>query len=124
MANEKLYLAQEDLYRFGNSTSSRISNVRPREITTVSMNGIETIVANGNGVSLFNKTGLEATHLTGWVWEIKQNTHFPMGLKLVKDTKGLGHYLLAPAHNMPLSQYIGLLEQVAIRCKKINKKQA
>ena len=58
--NEKLYIAQEDLYRFGNSASSRISKVRPREITTINVNGIETIVANGHGVSLFNKEGLDA----------------------------------------------------------------
>lgn len=125
MNKEKLYIAQEDLYRFGNLTSPRMSHIRPKDAQTVNINGIETIVANGSGVSLFNKEGLDGTHLTGWIWEIQKGTSFPVGLKLVKDTKGaIGHHLLVPAHTMPLSQYIGLLEQVAIRCKKILKKQA
>lgn len=123
--NENLYITQEDLYRFGNSESSRISNVKPREITTMKINGINNIVANGNGVSLFNKAGLEATHLTGWVWEVKKNTHLPIGLNLVKDEEGsLGHYMLVPNHNMPLNQYIGLLEKMAMCCKKTQKKRA
>ena len=126
MNKEMLYIAKEDLYRFGNSTSARISKVRPREIQTIEVNGIVSIVANGAGVSLFNKDGLDKNqHLTGWVWEIKQGTHFPVGLKLIKDTIGSpGHHMLAPSRNMPLSQYIGLLEQVAISCQKIYKKQA
>ncbi len=55
MNNEKLYLTQEDLYRFGNSTSSRLIKVRPTEIDTIEINGTLTVVANNKGVSLFNK---------------------------------------------------------------------
>lgn len=123
MNTEKLYIAKEDLYRFGNNSSSRISAVRPREITVTVVNGIENIVANNNGVSLFNRIGLDETHLTGWVWEIKQGTHFPIGLKLIKKGSK-GHHMLVPTRNMPLSQYIGLLEQVAMHGNKIFKKQA
>jgi hypothetical protein len=119
---EELYISKEDLYRFGNSTSSRISAVRPREITTTFVNDIEVIVANENGISLFNKEGLESSPLTGWVWEVKRGTHFPAGLKLV-EKGSYGHRMLVPTHNMPLSQYVGLLEQVAIHCKKVFKKQ-
>lgn len=121
---EKLYIAQESLFRFGNSASSRISSVKPREIDTIPINGIEVVIANGSGVSLYNKEGLEACALTGWVWEIKLGTHFPIGLKLIKDNDPLGHYTLAPSYNMPLSQYIGLLDQVAIHCKKLFRKKA
>lgn len=121
---EKIYIAQEDLFRFGSSSSSRISNVKPREIDTMPINGINVVIANGNGISLYNKQGLDACALTGWVWEIRAGTYFPTGLKLIKDDDPLGHYTLAPAHNMPLSQYIGLLEQVLIHCKKLYKKKA
>lgn len=125
MNTEKLYISQEDLFRMGNSTSSRLSSVRQREITTIDVNGIETIVANGNGVSLFNKEGLDSTFLNGWVWEIKEGTTFPAGLKIVKDNKGsIGHHMLVPTRNMPLTQYIGLLEETAIYCRKLYKKQA
>lgn len=123
MNPEDLYIAKEDLYRFGNSLTSNISSVRPKEITVVEINGIKTIIANKRGISLFNRAGLEKTHLTGWVWEIKRGTSFPIGLRLIKDSEATGHHTLAPAHNMPLSQYIGLLEQVAIHCEKLFKKQ-
>lgn len=118
-----LYICEEDLYRFGNNTSSRLAHVRPKEITTVVVNGVEMIVANNNGVSVFNKEGLDQTHLTGWVWEIKRGTSLPFGLKLVQRGSK-GHHMLVPIQNMPLSQFVGLLEQVAIRCKRIFQKRA
>lgn len=124
--NEKLYLTQEDLYRFGNSTSSRLTKVRPTEIDTMEINGILTVIANNKGVSLFNKEGLDKTHLTGWVWEISKSTTLPAGLKLFKDTSSgasPGHFMLVPSRNMTLSEYIGLLETVAIKCRKLLKKQ-
>lgn len=80
-------------------------------------------MANNQGVSLFDEEGMKTGHLTGWVWEMKKDTHLPVGLKLIKKGSK-GHYLLVPVRNMPLSQYVGLLEQVAIYCKKIFKKQA
>ena len=123
MSNENLYIAQQDLYRLGSALSSRISRVRQHEITTMNINGIETIVANNNGISLFNLDGLNKSPLTGWVWEIKKGTSFPMGLKLVKRGS-FGHYMLVPVRNMPLSQYISLLEQIAIHCNRILKKHA
>ena len=124
MSREKLFIAREDLFRFGNGTNSNISKPRPKEITTIEINGVLHIVANGRGISLFNKAGLDKTRLTGWVWEVKEKTTFPMGLRLIKDNSSTGHHTLAPLSNMPLSQYIGLLEQVAVRCQKSFKKQA
>ncbi|MCW8126621.1 hypothetical protein [Microbulbifer halophilus] len=123
MNSENLYISKEDLYRLGNSTSSRLSAVRPREINTITVNDVEVIVADGNGVSLFNRAGLEKSPLSGWVWEIRSGTTFPPGLKLV-ERGSKGHHMLAPTHNMPLNQYIGLLEQVAIQCRKVFKRQA
>jgi hypothetical protein len=58
------------------------------------MNGIDDVIANGNGVSLYNKERIDACTLTGWVWEIKAGTHFPPGFKLIKDDDPLGHYTL------------------------------
>lgn len=118
-----LYISEEDLYRFGNSVSARLANVRPREITTIVVNGVEVIVANNNGVSVFNKEGLENTHLIGWVWEIKRGTSFPIGLKVVQRGSK-GHHMLVPTHNMPLTQFVGLLEQVAIHSKRVFQKRA
>ena len=121
---ENLFIVKEDLYRFGSASSSTMSKVRPREITTTEVNGILHIVANNRGISLFDKIGLEKSRLTGWVWELKRGTPLPVGLKLIKDNSSTGHHTLAPAHNMPVSQYIGLLEQVAVRCEQSFMKKA
>jgi hypothetical protein len=121
---EKLYIAQEDLYRLGNAGSSLISRVRVREVDVMEVNGIKRVIANGKGISLYNKAGLDKMPLSGWVWEIKVSTAFPIGLKLIKDDKPEGHYTLAPLHNMLFSEYISLLEKVAIHCQKVYKKRA
>jgi hypothetical protein len=121
---EKLYIAQEDLYRLGNAGSSLISRVRVREVDVMEVDGIKRVIANGKGISLYNKAGLDKMPLSGWVWEIKVFTAFPIGLKLIKDDKPEGHYTLAPLHNMLFSEYISLLEKVAIHCQKVFKKRA
>lgn len=121
---EKLYIAQEDLYRLGNAGSSLISRVRGREVDIIEINGIKTIIANNKGISLYNRAGLDKMPLSGWVWEIKASTVFPMGLKLIKDDTPEGHYTLAPLHNMLFSEYLSLLEKVAVHCQKVFKKRA
>jgi hypothetical protein len=70
------------------------------------------------------KDGLDLVPLTGWVWEIKANTNLPSGLRLVKDNEPLGHYTLSPIINMSVHEFLGLLDQVAIHCKKVFKKKA
>lgn len=121
---ETFYLTQETLYRLGNSSSPLLTKVRPGEIDTMQVNGISMIISNGKGVSLYNKNGLDLAPLSGWVWEIKQNTPLPFGLRLVKDNKPEGHYSLCPARNMPISEFVSLLENVVIHCKKSFKKKA
>ncbi len=125
MSNEeKLYMTQEDLYRIGNSSSSKLSEVRQGEITIIDLNGINTIVANDKGVSLYDKQGLDDAPLSGWVYEIKVNTVLPFGLKLWEDLDVAGHYHVCPVRNMPYHKYVGLLEELAIDCHKVFKKKS
>ena len=37
-----------------------------------------------------------------------------MGIVLAKDKTREGHYMLAPAVNMPLKKFLGLLEEMAM----------
>ena len=122
--NEKLYLVPEDLYRLGNATSPLLTKIRPGEIDLIEVNGIKMIVANAKGVSLYNKTGLDMVPLKGWVWEISANTQLPFGLKLIKDDRPEGHYTLCPNRNMPVNEFVGLLESVVVYCQKVFKKKA
>jgi hypothetical protein len=122
--NEKMYIVPEDLYRLGNASSPLMTRIRPGEVDVTELNGIKMIVANGKGISLYNKTGLELIPLTGWVWEISARTPLPFGLKLVKDDKPEGHYTICPIRNMSVHEFVGLLESIVIYCKKVFKKKA
>ena len=122
--NEKLYLVPEDLYRLGNATSPLLSRIRPGEIDLVEVDGIRMIIANGKGISLYNKVGLDLVPLKGWVWEISANTHLPLGLRLNKDDRPEGHYTICPNRNMSVHEFVGLLESIVINCKKLYRKKA
>ncbi|MCP3895649.1 MAG: hypothetical protein GY706_13630 [Bacteroides sp.] len=122
--NEKLYLVPEDLYRLGNASSPLLTRIRPGEVDLIELNGIKMVVANGKGISLYNKVGLNLLPLTGWVWEISARRQLPFGLKLVKDDKPEGRYTICPNRNMSVHEFVGLLESIVIYCKKVYKKKA
>lgn len=122
--SEAIDLSPETLYRIGNGSSPLLTKVRPGELDTIEVNGITHIVANGKGISLYNKRGLDLAPLTGWVWEISANTQLPSGLKLIKDDRPEGHYSLCPIRNMSVHEFISQLEKVVIHCKKVFKKKA
>ena len=83
-----------DLYRFGNSTSPRFDNIRLfKDVAIIKLNGIDVIVANGNGISLssiFDPTKKNT-------WKLAKYTPIPSGLVLVKDKRPgrSDHYMLA-----------------------------
>lgn len=85
---------------------------------TMQINGITVIIANGKGISVFDKTGINQSNMTGWVWRFPPNTRPPQGLKLVNDKP---HH--APITNMPLDKYKGLLEEMALKATRVFKKE-
>ena len=122
MQIEDLFMAPEDLFRLGNATSPRLTHIRrPKDIDTVEVNGITVVISNGKGISLSTKGRLDTTPMSGWVWKISKGTQMPIGLKLLNDRPG--HYSICPISNMPLDEYIGLLSKLAMKCKKVFKKQ-
>lgn len=122
MQTEDLFFAPEDLYRLGNSSSPRMTNVRrPKDIDTTEINGISVVIANGKGVSLSTKERLDKTPMSGWVWKISRGTQVPAGLKLINDRPG--HYSICPTSNMALDEFIGLLSKLALKCSKVFKKE-
>jgi hypothetical protein len=72
MYPKEFFILPEELFRLGNATSPRLSNVRPRDIDTIEINGIKVIIANGKwqmangkGISVFDKTGTNESPMTG-----------------------------------------------------------
>lgn len=121
MYPQEFYILPEELFRLGNSTSSKLSNVRSRDVDTTEINGICVILANGKGISVFDRAGINNSPMNGWVWRFPPNTTPPAGLKLVQDKPH--HYCIAPIHNMPLDKYRGLLEEMALKATRVFKKE-
>ncbi|CAM4449016.1 hypothetical protein [Shewanella livingstonensis] len=62
MKQEDLYFAPEDLFRLGNSSGPRLTNVRrPKDVNTTEINCICVVIANGKGISLSTKSRLDNT---------------------------------------------------------------
>jgi hypothetical protein len=121
MFPKEFYLMPEEIFRLGNSTTPKLSNVRDRDIDTIQINGITVIKANGKGVSVFDKTGINESPMSGWVWRFSPNTQPPLGLKLVQDNPH--HFCIAPVQNMPIDKYKGLLEELALKGHRVYKKE-
>lgn len=117
-----LYLAPEDLFRLGNATDPRLTNIRrPKDIDTIEINGLLVVIANGKGISLATEERISKSPVSGWVWKISKGTHMPQGLRLINDRPG--HYSICPMSNMPLDEFKGLLSKLALKCQKVFKKQ-
>jgi hypothetical protein len=57
MINREFYLVPEEVFRLGNNDNPKLSNVRPRDVDTTDLNGIVVVIANGRGISVFDKDG-------------------------------------------------------------------
>ncbi|MGM8226204.1 hypothetical protein ACSV5M_06455 [Cellvibrio sp. ARAG 10.3] len=108
-----------DLYRFGNTSGPKLDGVRAfKDIMVIKNNGIEIVVANGNGISLSSTFDPKKRN----TWKLLKNTPIPIGLRLVKDLRPgrSDHFMIAPTNNMPFTKYIGLLQELAVSCIKVS----
>lgn len=97
-----------------------LSNGRPRpaDITIEMRDGEKWVSVKDRprGVSTFDQSGLPRGN--GWNYVcIPRGTILPEGLAIVRDqfnhTFGATHYTIAPAHDMPLTRFKALLQQLA-----------
>jgi hypothetical protein len=118
---KEFYIVPEDVFRLGNADSPRLTHIRSQDVNTISINGITVVIANGKGVSLFDKEGINESPMSGWIWKIDASTQLPIGLLLVKDKPH--HYCISPTQNMPVDKFKGLLEEFALRAERVLKKE-
>lgn len=113
---EEFFIFPEQIYRIGNSTSHRLADIRPDEVDIIEINGVNVVIANNKGVSLWTVEGIIKKGLTGYAWRFEKGTPLIPDLKLISDEPG--HYMLPPLHNIPLDKYKGLLEEMGLLCGK------
>lgn len=83
IALEDLYIMDvaeftKDLYRMGNATWPAFTEDRARvDVTLVKQDGIELVVANGNGFSAFDHLTKIMKRPGKKVWRIKKGHHYP-----------------------------------------------
>lgn len=112
----------KDLYRMGNATWPAFTEDRARTDVIISIqDGVEIVIANGNGFSAFDHMTKIMQKPGKKVWRIKKGAALPPELKLVKDNRPghEGHYMIAPAKNMPLKKYLGALEELGLDRSKV-----
>ncbi|WP_020157750.1 Tse2 family ADP-ribosyltransferase toxin [Methylobacter marinus] len=122
IATENLYIMDvaeftKDLYRMGNATWPAFTEERARvDVVLVKQDGIEMVVANGNGFSAFDHLTKIMRKPGKKVWRIKKGASLPPELRLVKDKRPghEGHYMIAPSKTMPLKKYLGALEELGL----------
>ena len=127
IAPENLYIMDvgeftKELYRMGNATWPAFTEERGRiDLVIVKRDGIDTVIANGNGFSAFDHFTKTMRKPGKKIWRIKKGAALPEGLRLVKDRRPAheGHYMLAPACNMPLKKYLGILEELGLDRAKV-----
>lgn len=124
LTDEEIYITDHtdlflDLYRFGNSKSPRLDNIRPMKDAMIQdRNGIKYIVADGNGVSAFSSVPQGKRN----TWKIRKGTLLPHGVKLVIDRRPghENHFMLAPLKTMKLSEFHALMDQIREHAQKIS----
>jgi len=99
MKHLEFFVAPEDIYRIGNQDSPRLNHLRSRDIDTIPFGKELMVIANGKGISVYDRNGINESPMNGWVWRIKASTRLPSGLVLVKDKAH--HFCIAPKFNMP-----------------------
>ncbi len=122
IAPEDLYILDvteftKDLYRMGNARWPNFSEDRARRDVFITVqNGIEVVIANGNGFSASDNITKAMRRPGNKVWKIKKGARLPDELVLAKDMRpdSEGHYLIAPAKTMPLRKYLGALEELGL----------
>ncbi|GAP73673.1 hypothetical protein W04_0184 [Pseudoalteromonas sp. SW0106-04] len=131
---ESLYIMDvaeftKDLYRMGNATWPKFDEDRARvDVVITKQDGIEMVVANGNGFSAFDHLTRIMKKPGKKVWKIVKGASLPKELKIVKDMRPghEGHYMIAPAKNMTLKKYLGILEELGLdrsRVKLVTKEE-
>ncbi|WP_308363652.1 MULTISPECIES: hypothetical protein [unclassified Microbulbifer] len=104
-----------DLFRGGNASGFQFHEDRAmKDCYTYMKDGVIYVGANLTGFSCFDHITDRMKRQGKNVWKLKRGALLPVDLKLVRDERRghEGHYMLAPAKDMPIRKYIGLLEEL------------
>jgi hypothetical protein len=102
-----------NLYRMGNAVSSRMDNIRSKDIEIYEEGRELWVAANSGGISTFSVLG----YGRNW-WQLDAGFAIPSELRVVNDHGN--HWLWEPAYSMPLEIYVIALKIVGNQFYKLN----
>ena len=104
-----------DLYRGGNASSPRLDNVRDKDVTKyIGKNGKIWVKGKQEGISTFSAYPKDPKNQ----WKIAKGTSYSSNLYIYKESGD--HWLIAPAKDMPLDDYLkhlGTLKSKFVKLK-------
>lgn len=112
-------------FRKGAKNSSQLHKLRAMPPRTIEQsfdigifknNGVDYVSKDTGGISTFDQ---ERPGFGAYWWKIPKGTKIPLGLRISRDFNpkppiSPTHYTLRPAFDMPLRNYISLLEELAL----------
>lgn len=118
-----------NLFRSGTKNNPQLHKLRtmpPRtieqsfDIQTYNKNGIDYVSKDTGGISTFDR--IRYGFGVFW-WKIPKGTKIPPGLRISRDFNpkpsfNPTHYTIRPLIDMPLTQYIALLQKLALSAKR------
>ncbi len=103
-----------DLYRRGNASGPRMTQVRiGKDVLTYSAGGTDWVAARSGGVSTFSTLGPGRN----W-WVLPAGSDYPDDLIVVNDHGN--HYSWEPNADLPLADFVTLLGSVEPAFRKVN----
>ena len=119
-----------DLFRSGAKNCPQLHKLRtmpPRtleqsfDIQIYKKNGIDFVSKDTGGISTFDR--IKSGYGDFW-WKIPKGTKLPAGLRISRDFNSKPnskptHYTIRPLADMPLTQYIALLQELALAAERI-----
>lgn len=119
-----------NLYRSGTKNSPHLHKLRtmpPRtleqsfDIQIYKKSGMDYVSKDTGGISTFDR---ERSAFGGFWWKIPKGTKIPPGLRISMDFNpkpsiNPTHYTIRPLYDMPLMQYISLLEELALSAERM-----
>ena len=104
-----------NLFRGGNATGFQFHEDRAqKDCVTYTKDGVIYVSANLTGFSCFNQITNRMRRQGKNIWKLKTGIVIRPELKLVKDQRRghEGHFMLAPHKDMPLNDYIALIQEL------------
>src|SRR5665213_483505 len=100
-----------ELFRAGNSSSARLDNVRPSDVTIVKVSGVDTVRARSGGISTHE--AIDPT-LNGIWWRLPAGTDYNDNVLFLNNDQ-TGHWSWEPTQDFPVSSYRAALASVNVR---------